>query len=362
MRAALGLARRGLGRVWPNPAVGCVIVREGRVVGRGWTQPGGRPHAETEALARAGGQACGATAYVTLEPCSHHGKTPPCADALVEAGLARVVMAHEDPDPRVAGRGAARLRAAGIEVVSGVLEAEARSLNAGFLSRVARGRPIVTLKLATSLDGRIATATGESQWITGAEARAQGHRLRAEHDAILIGIGTALADDPSLTCRLPGMEPRSPVRVVLDSRLRLPRASRLASSGGPTWIVTREGAESQWPQANTSQRPEAGGVEVIGVRAGQDGRPDPLAVLESLGGRGLTRVLLEGGGEAAASFIRLGLVDVVVWFHAPLVLGGDGKAAVAAFGLDRLADSPIFTRSAVTGVGPDVMELYERAR
>ncbi|MBF0093779.1 MAG: RibD family protein, partial [Alphaproteobacteria bacterium] len=194
------------------------------------------------------------------------------------------------------------------------------------------------------------------------EARAQGHRLRAEHDAILIGIGTALADDPSLTCRLPGMEPRSPVRVVLDSRLRLPRASRLASSGGPTWIVTREGAESQWPQANTSQRPEAGGVEVIGVRAGQDGRPDPLAVLESLGGRGLTRVLLEGGGEAAASFIRLGLVDAVVWFHAPLVLGGDGKAAVAAFGLDRLADSPIFTRSAVTGVGPDVMELYERAR
>lgn len=356
MRAALALARRGLGRVWPNPAVGCVIVREGRVVGRGWTQPGGRPHAETEALAQAGELARGATAYVTLEPCSHHGKTPPCADALLKAGIVRVVMALEDPDPRVSGRGAARLRAAGLEVTSGVLAAEAADLNAGFLSRIQRGRPLVTLKLATSLDGRIATRSGESQWITGDEARGHAHRLRAEHDAILIGVGTALADDPSLTCRLPGLEERSPVRVVLDSRLRLPLASQLVSGARqtPTWVVTCAGADSEALRAQ--------GVELIGVRPeeGAGGRPGPLAVLEALGERGLTRVLVEGGGEVAASFLRLGLVDVLVWFRAPLVLGGDGKAAVAAFGLDRLANSPMFTRLSVAEVGADVMDVYIR--
>src|SRR5579862_7078692 len=214
MRGALSLARRGLGNTWPNPAVGCVLVREGRVVGRGWTQPGGRPHAETEALARAGRAARGATAYVTLEPCCHHGRTPPCADALIAAGLSRVVAAIEDPDPRVAGGGLARLRAAGLDVESGLCAAEAAEINAGFLSRLRLGRPLVTLKLATSLDGRIATASGESRWITGGPARERAHLLRATHDAILVGTDTVIADNPELTCRLPGLAGHSPVRVA----------------------------------------------------------------------------------------------------------------------------------------------------
>jgi diaminohydroxyphosphoribosylaminopyrimidine deaminase/5-amino-6-(5-phosphoribosylamino)uracil reductase len=199
MRAALALARRGLGNAWPNPAVGCVLVKEGRVIGRGWTQPGGRPHAETEALRRAGDAARGATAYVTLEPCSHHGRTPPCCEALAEAGITRVVMAMRDPDPRVNGRGLAMLRGAGIAVEEGLLEAEARALNAGFFRRIQAGMPVVTLKLASTLDGRIATASGESRWITGAAARREVHALRARHDAILVGSGTVLADDPDLT-------------------------------------------------------------------------------------------------------------------------------------------------------------------
>src|SRR6266705_1008472 len=215
MRAALALARRGLGRVWPNPAVGCAIVKDGRVVGRGWTQPGGRPHAETEALARAGGAAHGATAYVTLEPCCHSGRTPPCADALVVAAL-------EDPDPRVVGGGLARLRAAGIAVEAGLCAAEAAEINAGFFQRVRLGRPLVTLKLATSLDGRIATASGESRWITGPAARERAHLLRVTHDAILVGTDTVLADNPQLTCRLPGLGHRSPVRIAIDRELRIP--------------------------------------------------------------------------------------------------------------------------------------------
>ncbi|MBX6375722.1 MAG: bifunctional diaminohydroxyphosphoribosylaminopyrimidine deaminase/5-amino-6-(5-phosphoribosylamino)uracil reductase RibD, partial [Acetobacteraceae bacterium] len=244
MRAALALARRGLGNAWPNPAVGCVLVRDGRVVGRGWTQPGGRPHAETEALRRAGPEgARGATAYVTLEPCSHHGRTPPCCDALIAAGVARVVVALQDPDSRVNGRGIARLRAAGIAVETGLCEAEARAINAGFIRRIHLGLPLVTLKLATTLDGRIATATGESRWITGPEARREAHALRARHDAVLVGSGTVLADDPDLTCRLPGMAKTPVLRVVADSRLRTPPAARLVATARqvPTWIVTRPG-------------------------------------------------------------------------------------------------------------------------
>jgi len=210
MQAALALARRGLGTVWPNPAVGCVIVKEGRVVGRGWTQPGGRPHGETEALRRAGEGAVGATAYVSLEPCCHWGQTPPCVDALIAAGIRRVVVPLEDPDPRVAGGGLRRLHEAGLEVETGLCAAEAAEVNAGFFSRLRLGRPLVTLKLGTSLDGRIATASGESQWITGPPARERAHALRAAHDAIMVGTGTALADDPQLTCRLPGLAQRSP--------------------------------------------------------------------------------------------------------------------------------------------------------
>src|SRR5262245_12025323 len=276
MRAALGLAARGLGRTWPNPAVGCVLVREGRVVGRGWTQPGGRPHAETEALGRAGDAARGATAYVSLEPCSHTGKTPPCADALIAAGIGRVVAAVEDPDPRVSGRGLARLRDAGIAVTTGVCAAEADELNAGFFMRVKLGRPLVSLKLATSLDGRIATHTGDSRWITGEAARRRAHLLRATHDAILVGTGTALADDPALTCRLPGLGERSPVRVVLDRQLRLPAATKLLATAREvlTWIVTTAASDPVRRQLLVGM-----GAELIDVPVASDGRLSLSATL-----------------------------------------------------------------------------------
>ncbi|MCB2102598.1 MAG: bifunctional diaminohydroxyphosphoribosylaminopyrimidine deaminase/5-amino-6-(5-phosphoribosylamino)uracil reductase RibD, partial [Rhodobacterales bacterium] len=300
MAAALALARRGLGRVWPNPAVGCVLVRDGRVVGRGWTQPGGRPHAETEALNRAGHAAKEATAYVTLEPCSHHGQTPPCCDALIAAGVARVVVAIKDPDPRVSGRGLAALEAAGIAVTLGVGAAEAEDVTAGFLSRVTRGRPLVTLKVATSLDGRIATATGHSQWITGPQARARGHRLRLENDAVLTGIGTVLADDPALTCRLPGAGDHSPVRVVLDSRLRLPPDSQLARTAAtvPTWVLTAGAPEGM------KRRPlEDLGVKVIPVAADGAGRVDPAPALQALGEAGLSRLLVEPGAAVSGALL-----------------------------------------------------------
>ena len=354
MRAALGLARRGLGNVWPNPAVGCVIAKDGRVLGRGWTQPGGRPHAETEALRRAGAEARGATAYVSLEPCCHRGKTGPCAEALAAAGVQRVVAAIEDPDPRVAGGGLARLRAAGIAVEVGLLAEEAAELNAGFLMRLKAGRPLVTLKLATSLDGRIATASGESRWITGEAARERAHVLRAEHDGVMVGTGTVLADDPQLTCRLPGLAGRSPVRIVLDRRLRLSPAARVfaAAGGAPSWLLTQAGADAARRQALA-----AAGVTVIEVAATQMGL-DLAAALAALGDRGLTRLLVEGGGRLAAALLRARLVDRLAWFHASLLLGSDALPAVAALGLDRLAEVPRFERSAVESLGEDVLTRF----
>lgn len=358
MRAALALARRGLGNVWPNPAVGCVIVRDGRVVGRGWTQPGGRPHAETEALARAGDQAHGATAYVTLEPCSHWGRTPPCADALIAAGVRRVVVALEDPDPRVAGGGLARLRAGGLVVEAGLGGTQAAELNAGFLQRVRLGRPLVTLKLATSLDGRIATASGESRWITGPPARERGHLLRAAHDAILVGTGTVLADDPQLTCRLPGLADNSPVRVALDRQLRIPLEARLVAEARatPTWVVTLSGADPARQQALRDA-----GVVVIPAEP-DAGHIDLGMALGLLGERGLTRLLVEGGGRLAAALLRAGLVDRLVWFHAPLLLGGDGVPAVGELGLDALADAPAFERMSSDTAGNDVVATFRVRR
>jgi diaminohydroxyphosphoribosylaminopyrimidine deaminase / 5-amino-6-(5-phosphoribosylamino)uracil reductase len=357
MAAALALARRGLGCVWPNPAVGCVLVREGIVVGRGWTQPGGRPHAETEALRRAGPAASGATAYVTLEPCAHHGQTAPCAEALVAAKIARAVVAVVDPDPRTSGQGIARLRANGIEVTTGIGEAAARRLNRGFFMRMGRGRPLITLKAATSLDGRIATRTGHSRWITGESARRHGHWLRANHDAILVGSETALADDPELTCRLPGLVDRSPVRIVADGRLRLEPGSRLAGSARshPLWVMTLANAASPRRHALV-----AAGAELIEVAADASGHPDAAAMAAALGARGLTRVLIEGGGSLAASFLAAGLVDDVAWFRAPLIIGGDGRAAAAPLGVETVPAAPAFVRDSVTPVGGDVMELYSR--
>ena len=357
MRGALSLARRGLGNVWPNPAVGCVIVRDGRVVGRGWTQPGGRPHAEAEALARAGEGARGATAYVTLEPCCHWGKTPPCADALIAAGVRRVVVAVEDPDPRVAGGGIARLREAGLAVETGLCEAEAAELNAGFFMRVRLGRPLVTLKLATSLDGRIATASGESRWITGAASRERAHLLRAMHDAVLVGTGTAIADDPELTCRLPGLAGRSPLRIVLDRQLRIPSASRLFTTARdvPTWVLTPATADAARQQALRDS-----GVEIVAVELDAAGDIDLAAALGRLAERGLTRLLVEGGGRLAAALLRSGLVDRLLWFHAPLLLGGDAVPAIAALGLDALAAAPAFEPLASERLGDDALSTFRR--
>ena len=354
MALALALAGRGLGNVWPNPAVGCVLVKEGHIVGRGWTQPGGRPHAETEALARAGDCARGATCYTTLEPCAHVGQTGPCAEALIAAGIARAVVALEDPDPRVAGRGSVMLEDAGIEVARGCMENEARALNAGFLSRVEKGRPHVTLKLASTLDGRIATRTGDSRWITGAPARARGHLLRAQHDAVMAGAASAVADDPALTCRLPGLGDQSPVRVVIDGSARLPASHALIVGAGehPTWIVSTQelgsdGRHADWREA---------GVEVVAVAEEPDGRPSLAAALEALAGRGLTRVMVEGGGRLAASLLGNGLVDEIAWFRAPGVIGDDGVPALAALGVDRADDMPRFQRVSSASLGEDMLD------
>ena len=356
MRAALGLARRGLGTVWPNPSVGCVLVSAGRVVGRGVTASGGRPHAETQALAQAGAAARGATAYVTLEPCSHHGQTPPCADALIEAGIARAVIAIEDPDPRVAGRGIAALRKAGIETEIGCGAELARELNAGFFKRIELGRPLVTLKMATSLDGRTATHRGESQWITGEPARAFGHLLRAEHDAILIGSGTALSDDPRLDCRLPGLEGRSPLRVVVDGHLVMPLTSKLVAGAKdrPLWVLTRPDN----PPARLSALAECG-AEVIELPMSREGRVDLAAGLKVLGERGLTRLLVEAGGHLAAALLRAQLVDRLVWIQAPIILGGDGLPAAMPLGFDRLAEAPRWRRLSSGRLGADMIEILE---
>lgn len=356
MKMALALSRRGVGTVSPNPAVGCVLVSpDGHIVGRGWTQPGGRPHAETEALARAGAGAKGATAYVTLEPCSHHGETPPCADALIEAGVARAVVAIEDPDTRVSGRGLARLEAAGIKLESGLCADEATEINAGFLMHRRHGRPLITLKTASTLDGRIATHSGESQWITGAAARRRAHLMRMAQDGIMVGIGTALVDDPELTCRLPGLENHSPVRVVVDARLQLPLVSKLVRTAGdvPTWVIVSEETEKDRRKSY-----EDLGVKVIPVSVGSDHYPEPSSVLTALADGGLTRVLVEGGSALAAALMRADLVDRLAWFRAAGVMGGDGIPVIAAYGVDGLSDMRRFELLSTERVGDDMLETY----
>ena len=357
MRAALALARRGLGTCWPNPAVGCVIVRDGHVVGRAVTAPGGRPHAETLALAMAGEAALGATAYVTLEPCDHTGRTPPCTQALLTAGIARVVIAGSDPDPRVNGAGVARLRAAGIAVQTGLLALEADDMQAGFRSRIERGRPMVTLKLASTLDGRIATRGGESQWITAPPARQVAHMLRGTHDAVMAGAGTVAADDPLLTCRIPGFRATSVVRIVTDSHLRTRLNARLVSTARqhPTWIIHRDGVP-----ADRRAMFEDSGVQLIEVPGAEIGI-DLHVGLAALAQAGLTRVLVEGGAQLAAALLRAGLVDRVAWFHAPMVAGGDGWPAARAFGVTTLDEMPRFVRTAWRAVGPDILSEYRSA-
>ncbi len=337
MAHALRLGRRGMGRCWPNPSVGCVIVKDGRVVGRAHTAPGGRPHAEPQALDMAGAAARGATAYVTLEPCSHHGQTPPCADALVNAGIARVVAPIGDSDPRVSGRGFDRLRAAGVEVTTGVLAEEATRDHAGFFLRVTEGRPFVTLKLAMTLDGRIATATGESQWITGPAARRSVHALRASHDAVMVGAGTARIDDPSLTVRGLGVT-HQPLRIVVSRFLDVPFMGKLAMTARdvPVWLC-------HGPDAPRERRAawEGVGARLIGCPV-KAGRLDPAGVLAALGEAGLTRVFCEGGGQLAAALLSADLVDELQVFTAGKVLGAEGQPGIGALGVDSLDEAPNF--------------------
>jgi diaminohydroxyphosphoribosylaminopyrimidine deaminase/5-amino-6-(5-phosphoribosylamino)uracil reductase len=356
MELALALGRRGLGRTWPNPAVGAVVVKDGVIIGRGWTQPGGRPHAEPQALARAAGAARGATLYVTLEPCSHYGKTPPCADAVIDAGIARVVSAVEDPNPEVAGQGHARLRAAGISVDVGLCAIEAARDHAGHFRCVRDHRPYVILKLAVSSDDRIAAAGHRPVAITGLAAQARVHLLRAQCDAILIGVGTARADDPLLTCRLPGMEACSPVRVVLDTHLRLTSASRLAKTARrtPLWVVTSPSSEA--PAAAILG---AEGAQIIRL-AVTDGRLGPAAVLHELSRRGVTRLMVEGGARVASSFVRAGLVDEVWLLRGPQAIGADGVPALETMPLTAITQSPDWRVRATETLESDTLTIYER--
>ena len=362
MRVAMTLAARSLGRVAPNPAVGAVLVREDRVLGRGATADGGRPHAEGIALEQArarygAGALRGATAYVTLEPCAHHGHTPPCAEALIAAGIARLVCPLEDPDPRVSGRGFAALAAAGVAVDTGLMAAKARRLNAGFLSCIERKRPHLTLKLATSMDGRIATRRGESRWITGHQARTRVHLMRAQADAVLIGAGTARADDPMLDVR--GLGPRvvQPVRVVADGGLSLPLTGRLVASAGdiPLRVLHRPGAPTERRAALNGL-----GVETVEVAVGDNGSLDLADALRRLTQGGVTRVLCEGGGKLAAGLLAAGLVDEIALFTAGKAIGGDGIPGIGGFGLDLLAEAPEFRLERVEPVGGDVFSFWSR--
>ena len=360
MALALSLGRRGLGRTWPNPAVGAVIVRrDGEVpliVGRGWTQPDGRPHAEIEALRRAGEAARGATLYVTLEPCSHHGKSPPCADAVVAAGVARVVSALEDPNPEVAGAGHARLRAAGVVVEVGVGAEEARHDHAGHLQRIRDGRPHVALKLAIAADGKVGAAGRKPVAITGEAVRERVHLMRAQSDAVIVGIGTALADDPLLTCRLPGMAASSPVRIVLDSGLRLPLGSRLVRSARdvPVWVVAGTAAPPSAEEALTAE-----GVTVLRV-ADTKGPLDLAIALKLIAARGVTRLMVEGGPTLAAAFLAADLIDEAVLFDSPKVVGAEGIEALENMPLAALTESPRFKCVAHKSVGADTCTLFER--
>jgi diaminohydroxyphosphoribosylaminopyrimidine deaminase/5-amino-6-(5-phosphoribosylamino)uracil reductase len=360
MGLALGLGRRGLGRTWSNPAVGAVVVRwqtDGPViVGRGWTQPGGRPHAETQALDRAGGVARGATLYVTLEPCSHHGKTLPCANAIIAAGLAEVVSALEDPNPQVAGQGHRRLAAAGITVRVGVGADEARRAHAGHIRRMREGRPQVMLKLAVSADGKAGLVGRRPAPITGEPARARVHLMRAMNDAVLTGIGTVLADDPLLTCRLPGMADRSPVRVVLDSALRLGLGSRLVATARetPLWVVTSELASAAREQAL-----RAAGAEVLRVES-LDGRPDLRPVLRLLAERGVTRLMAEAGPILAAAMLRADLVDEAALLRSKMIIGPDGIEALEGLPLAALTRSPQLQLLRTEMAGEDTIDFFAR--
>jgi len=348
MRVAIGLAGRGLGNTFPNPAVGCVLVKDGLIVGRGWTAPGGRPHAETQAIHQAGSKAQGATVYVTLEPCSHVGQTPPCAKALIKAKISRLVVAVADPDPRVSGRGLKMVRDAGVSVTENVCQKEAWQANIGYFLSKTNGRPMFTLKLATDQAGQIPgpNASGDARWITSPTARQRGHLLRAKHDAVLFGIGTVMVDDPEYTCRLAGMKHLSPIRIVLDSHLRVQTSSKLLQSAksAPIWIICGKDAK---------ERTDLNVANVTVIQA-PDVRPDPLWIAKELASRGITRVLIETGPTLVDAFIQADLIDEMAWFRSTKILTDGSVAAFSEKNREKLA----LTRQAVLQAGPDQLELY----
>ena len=350
MREALRIARYAEGRTSPNPLVGAVIVRDGRIIAEGWHRKAGTPHAEIHALRMAGDLTRGATLYVTLEPCSHYGRTGPCAKAVAEAGIARVVVAMQDPNPKVAGRGMEMLRAAGVEVCCGVLAAEAARLNEVFLHWITTGLPFVALKTAMTLDGKIATHTGDSQWITGEASRLRVHELRDRYDAILVGIGTVLHDDPSLTTRLPDRQGKHPLRIVLDSMARTPRTAKLLTDGAaPTLIAVTARA----PQERVAALRQAGAEVLV---CGEGPRVDARALLKALGEREISSVFVEGGGRVNASLLAAGFVDKVYAFVAPKLVGGrDALTPVEGTGAERLSDAVTLTGLTAETVGEDVL-------
>ncbi|MBF0271170.1 MAG: bifunctional diaminohydroxyphosphoribosylaminopyrimidine deaminase/5-amino-6-(5-phosphoribosylamino)uracil reductase RibD [Magnetococcales bacterium] len=352
MALALRLAARATGRTRPNPVVGCVIVRDGEIVGQGFHPCAGAPHAEVYALRQAGERARGASLYVNLEPCSHHGRTPPCADAVIRAGVARVVIAMIDPNLQVSGRGVERLRSAGVEVVVGVRAEEAQELNRPFVTWIEQERPLITLKLAASLDGKTATRTGESQWITGPAARAWVQRMRDQHDAVMVGIGTILADDPRLNCRMPNG--RDPIRVVVDSRLRIPDRARVFDSSvvSPLWIATGRGANFARAEALGSRA----NVRVIPCRETPDGRVNLADLMSRLGEMDLTSVLCEAGSVLTGALLEAGLADRMALFLAPKLIGGhDSPGLLDSVGIGSLADAQRLVNMRVTQVGEDLL-------
>jgi diaminohydroxyphosphoribosylaminopyrimidine deaminase/5-amino-6-(5-phosphoribosylamino)uracil reductase len=355
MALALALGRRGLGNTWPNPAVGAVVVKDGLIVGRGWTQRGGRPHAEVEALRHAKKAAQGATMYVTLEPCAHHGETPPCADAIIRAGVARVVSALEDPNPEVAGKGHDRLRAKGIAVDVGLDADAARRVHSGHIMRVTQQRPYVVLKLAVSADGKAGLAGRKPAAITGEAARTRVFQMRASSDAIMIGIGTVLSDNPQLTCRLPGMFERSPVRVILDAGLRVPLMTSVVATvrETPTWVFT-----SRRPSAIAEEILQQKGCKVFRV-GDRGGKLDLPEVFKVLAGQGITRLMVEGGPTLAGSLAAAGLVDELALFRGEKLVGSDGIDPLDGMPLDGFTGQ--LRAFGNEKLGPDTLEIYERA-
>lgn len=349
MKRALVLARRGIGRTSPNPAVGCVIVRDGVVVGEGWHEKAGAPHAEVHALRRAGDMANRADVYVTLEPCSHFGRTPPCADALVEAGVARVFVGMVDPNPLVSGKGIDRLRAAGIEVVAGILEKECRRVNEAFVKHVTTGMPLVILKSAMTMDGKTATVSGDSKWITSDKSRNYVHKLRAVVDCIMVGVGTVMADDPLLTCRIGGRK-KDPLRVIVDSRLRIPDGARVLcpESEAKTLVATilRDG--------DRIDELKRRGLGIISCQE-NGGRVDLRDLLRKLGAMGIQSLLLEGGRELAGEALRLGLIDKFLLFYAPKLVGGEGPGLFGGRGVTRMDDARKLGNVRIHRFGEDFM-------